>query len=1544
MLASTPQGQTNLFPEGGLSNDLANGFNRAKLALYSISPELLRKTANTTPSNITDEDLSNNFVREVLETEVFPSKQLPNGTPSNISVLDLAYYPNEVGPYNFDAFPSSFSAGLNADGTLKKPESRWAGIMRSLPTTDFQATNVEYIQFWVMDPYNSDNPQSNWNSSGELYFNLGNVSEDVLNDGQRSAENGLPTPITAGTTIPTVWGQVPSVQPLLATFNTNETERPYQDVGYDGLANTLALNNGLNEQSYFSNYLNDVQNIVSGAIYSSFASDPAHDDFRYFRGSEYDNQNSKILERYKNFNGVENNSRTSNQSPESYPTAASQTPNIEDLDRDNNLNTAENYYQYKISLKPSDFAAGVGKNYITSVFTTNGSNIKDGTTKPIKWYQFKIPVKNPEKVIGGIDNFQSIRFMRMFIKGADKPIVLRFARLELVRSEWRKYDTDLREPGLYQPNDIDQTLFDVGAVNLEENGGREPVNYVLPPNIDRQVAYGTTNTIQLNEQALALNVCNLTDGDARSAFKNMSLDVRNYKKLQMFIHGEAPTNTSVPLKDNDLTVFVRLGTDYIDNYYEYEIPLKLTPPGFYNGENSNDQALVWPEANNMVLEFEKLQEAKQQRNLSIGNSSGQEYVVYDGSRKITIKGNPNLSAVKTVMIGVRNPRKTAGNETDDGLAKCAQVWINELRLTDFINNGGGAANANVTAQLADLGTVAVSGSMYTPGFGSIENKVSERKRENFRQYNLTSSVEFGKFLPTTANISVPVYAGFSETFITPQYNPLAPDLILKDELKTLPKEEQDYLKKIVIDYTQRQSIALSNVRKSKNKNATKQHIYDIENWSASYSYNRVVKRSINTEYDTTKNYKIGLTYAYSPNPKNIRPFSKVKFLQKKQLQLIRDVNFYLYPNQLGFSSDVLRDYNTNKYRDVTAGGSLEIKPTFNKKITWNRNYSMGYAITKDLKLDFNATDENRIFEPFGNLNTKEKKDTVINNFKSLGRTTQYNSQLNANYNIPVNKLPYLDFTKAAVKYSGSYNWKRAPFNADTLGNTIQNSQVISWNGDINFTTIYNKSPYLRRVMSRGMKAPAPKNPKDTAKKSKKDPKAPLDYMMKVLISPRNLNATYSINNGTILPGYKQSTQLMGMDKNFEGPTAGFVFGSQKDIRGKAVDNDWLVKTQSLNTPYSKTHGTTLNLRSNLEPLPNCKVELTGSQSKTSSLNEFFRWNRDSLKFVSQSPIKTGNYSVSFLSVNTSFANGEKTFETFLKEREKISARLGEANPNSQSTIDGYSDGYNQTSQDVLIPAFIAAYSGKSANKTGLTEFPKIPKPNWRITYDGLSKLPAVKKIFKTVTLTHGYKSIYTVGGYTSNLLYLQDSEGNALGKQTETSIAGNPNFYSQNLISAVSIIEQWSPLMKVDLILHNSMLANIEFRRDRNISLGITSKTITEILGKELIIGTGYKFKELSLGKNLKVAGKPIKSDLNLIGNISFRRNETVIRRIEEKNSQPTAGTYIISLKLSADYSISDKLTIRLFYDRILNRPLISNSFPTSNTNAGVSLRLTLSG
>lgn len=340
VLASTPQNNEAQFPEGKLNNDLSYGFNRAKLAWYVIDPLFLRNNS-ATPGHIkADKDQqSNHFVREIYEEEIWPNKERASGVPTNISVLNLAYYPEEKGPYNYDVDGEpGISQGMKPDGTLNDPESRWGGIMRRIETNDFEAANIAYIEFWMMDPFVYDENHK----GGDLYFNLGNVSEDVLRDSRKSFENGLPTDENITLVDSTVWGRVPLVQSLVNAFDNNTNSRRYQDVGLDGLSTT-------DELSYFDDYIQAISisgNLGTGSgAYQNAVNDPSSDNYHYFRGSDYDADEVSILERYKQYNGPEGNSPTSELSPEGYPTSATTLPDVEDINHDNTLSESEAYYQ-----------------------------------------------------------------------------------------------------------------------------------------------------------------------------------------------------------------------------------------------------------------------------------------------------------------------------------------------------------------------------------------------------------------------------------------------------------------------------------------------------------------------------------------------------------------------------------------------------------------------------------------------------------------------------------------------------------------------------------------------------------------------------------------------------------------------------------------------------------------------------------------------------------------------------------------------------------------------------------------------------------------------------------------------------------------------------------------------------------------------------------------------------------------------------------------------------------------------------------------------
>jgi len=1549
-IASTPQGQTesSMFPEAAPKTGLLYGFNRAKISWYGIQ-DLFYGTEKTNPDNIrTDPNsISNFFEHQFLESNIFPNKERPGSDPGILYPLNIAYYPSERGPYNFVTRDTLNIYGLGTDGTLKNPETRWAGIMQKMETTDFEATNVEYIEFWLMDPFVYDSTHS----GGELYFDLGEMSEDILRDGRKSYENGLPTSSDVMNVDTTIWGRVPTIQSLTASFDNNTTARQYQDLGLDGL-------NDADEKSFYEtdsnsiSYLSDVRSIVSNnSAYQKFQSDPSGDNFHNYLGADYDSDKKSVTERYKDYTGLEGNSPVNN------PTDGSKLgPDVEDINNDNTLNESERYFQYQVELKPNNMV--VGTNFITDSYTSH-IQFKNKTEGDVTWYQFKIPINNPSKVVGNISDFKSIRFMRMFMKGFKEPVICRFATLEMVRSEWRKYNGDLISAGIYIPNDSCNTNFEISTVNIEENGKREPVPYVLPKDIEREVDYTSPNQMQLNEQSLVLKVSDLTDGDSKAIYKTTDFDFRRYKKLKMYVHAEA-MNNDIDLNSGDLKLFVRLGTDFKENYYEYEIPLTKTDWGTTNAEN------IWPLSNNLELDLSKLMDAKIQRNLAMRTPGSlitptSDFVVVDGNNNITVKGMPNISSIKVIMIGVRNPK-------DDSKCKSGEIWVNELRLSDFDEKGGWAANVNANVTLADLGNLMLAGSYSSAGFGSIDQSMGERKIDNTLQYDVATNLELGKFFPEKIGLRIPMHFDKSEMFNNPEYSPQNPDILFREDLKTYnTKKEQDSIKKISQDYVSRRSINFMNVKKDRVGATKKPHIYDVENIDITYAYTEVFSRNVDIEYNILKTYKGAIGYNYTANPKNISPFSKNKFLGKtKVLGLVKDLNFYYFPKMLSFRTDMDRGYNENLIRDKSIG-IVKIEPYCVKTFTWTRQYDLRYDLSKAINFTYSANANARIDELPGVVDKKNndyeaQKKEILDNIKSFGRITNYNQTITGTWNLPINKLPMMDFVSSQIAYNGEYHWTASPLSAMELGNTIENSNSKQINGNFNLVALYNKVGFLKEINDKSKNKkniskknnfdsdntppPIPNPKKDSIKKDE----APgimtiiAKNTLRFLMGVRTANFTYSESEGSFLPGFKPQPVALGQDWNSMAPGTDFIFGGQRDIREKAAYNHWLSTDTLLNNAFAKKYSKDFAARVQIEPIPNLKIDLTAIRNFTKTHSEYFQVDSippqiDPHSIQAQ---ENGTLSMSFITWQTSWGNGDKVFEEFCNNRIIVSRRLWNENPNRiEGTIhdtitksgEDFLYGYGPTSQDVVVTSFIAAYFGGDPSSTSTNVFIKIPKPNWAITYDGLSKNQFLKQYFKKVTLKHKYSSMYNVA-YTNNILY---KENNGFPNQINTI----DNYIPQKDINNIAFVEQYSPLIGLDVTLNNSIDAGGEFRKSRNVSLSLTNLQVTEVIGNEFDVHVGYIIKNVQISINAGSKPKTLKSDLTLDARFAIKNNKSIIRKPGDPALSFT-GQKVYSFFFSAGYMISQKFTIRLFYDRIFSVPYTSNQYKNTNSNAGISLKFML--
>ena len=1630
ILSSTPS----LFPESQYVSDIRYGYNRALLAWYNIDPLFTRRSSSLTPSHIKSDlaQLSNHYVREIYRTELFPLTQTTYGEPATLSVLNLSYYPSERGPYNLDP-------DLDTRGRLSNPQNRWGGMMRKIETTDFETSNIEYIEFWLLDPFIYTRGTGG-DYSGDLYFNLGDISEDVLHDGQKFSESDMPLDGDTTQTFAAVWGRVPIQKGVTYAFNTGSNTREYQDVGYNGLRSADELTYGP-----YAAYLDAIRSRVSTAVYDSIAQDPAGDDYHYFRGSDYDRMAMPILDRYKRINMPEGNSVDSENSPESYSTTYKTTPDVEDINSDYTLNEYERYYQYRVRINPDSLV--VGRNYIVDSRTYRPS-LRDNTpSDDVTWYQFRIPVDEFESKVGTINDFSNIRFVRMFMTGFKEPIVLRLATLDLVRGEWRNYDRSLNnEAGASSTGSLVSS-----TVSLEENSNKTPVNYTLPPGISRVVDPSQSQIIEQNEAALSLIVKDMSSGEARAVYKKMNLDLRNYKRISMFAHANALAE-GTELIDNQVSMFIRFGTDYNNNYYEYEIPLAVTPAGSYSDAQ---RTLVWPEANNFDIALSLLTDAKKARNRakSLGTADyNSPYHSYDPERpsnRITVMGNPSLGDVRTMMIGVRN---NSNNLRD------AEVWVNELRLQDYANDGGWAARANLNVQLSDVGSVNMTGQVETAGFGGIEDRISSRRQDDLLRYGITASFELGRFVPSKLKLQAPVYYSYSRERTTPLYNPLDTDIRLEDALDALLTDaERDSLRNIAITNIVNRNFSISNARFNVSTKGRPMP-YDPANFSFGYAHSHQKTTGETTAWETEDTWKWTFGYNYSPVYKGYEPFAKMKS-NSKWLRILRELSINYIPQNVAFNSEMTRYYYELQERDVeNLDNATSIPLVWSSTFLWRRSFNLRWDLTKNIQASFASATNAEIEMPYTAVNKNlypdeyvAWKDSVWKSILSLGTPLNYQQTFNASYNIPLSKIPaFAWITASNITFASTYSWTRGYTYEDgsTLGNTIANSRNISGRAEFNLETLYNLVPFLQKANRRfsSSASTAKKTTKDEPKNFEKEiqlladttqilqhnraskkirltairqngERFPLKYKVldanrilvlsqdtvklkvtvaalpandtkawykalqtaaRTLMMLRNVSITYNNAYSMSLPGFTPDVGDIFGQKSANGlqPGLGFAFGLTGDgFIQSALERGWLLTNDSISTPATTNLTENLQISARVEPFRDFRITLNASRmvNKARSIQYMYE---------GMPATQSGSFSMTTISIGSAFEgignvnNGyrSKAFEKFAglldAFRDRFEARYAGALYPTGSTLAGQAfDPANGTvskySADVMIPAFLSAYTGGSS----LDIFPALTRllPNWSVTYSGLSKLAFMKGTFKAFNINHTYRSIYSVGSYNSYASYKEVMDGLGFVSDATT---GSPVPSSMFDISTVSISESFSPLLGVDMTFHNNLTARLEYRKTRVLSLSMTSYQINESGSSDFVIGLGYKLNDVKLfesrSRRRTTAKKTaaaraaasqsgtatttpatttsgFNNSLTMQLDFSLRNQSAVNRDISTLTSTATSGNKALKISFVANYVLSRLMTLSAYYDRQQNTPLLtSSSYPTTTQDFGISFKFSL--
>lgn len=1541
-LASTPLGfytEQSSDAENSIGNySLVDGYRRAKLSWYTIDPIFY---LGSRPNGVDEYDLNSSTTRRIYSEELFPTKDIAYGESRIINTLDLTYYPFARGPYNFNPKYKNASGSTGIE-----PSRNWAGIMRGLTSTNFEQSNIEFVQFWLMDPFvgtSVDNfTQQYLTDKGELRFNFGLISEDVLRDGYKQYENGLPgSGQNAVTTIETIWGKVPAAPSLIYAFDVDALSRELQDVGLDGLDDEQ-------ERIWFKDF--------------SHLEDPAGDNFVHYLDAQ-----GGILNRYYHYNGTQRNS------PISGGRGGNNLPDIEDIDSDNTMNTINAYLEYGVPIKAN---LQVGDPYVVDV-REEQAQLADGKLERVRWIQFKIPIDKTGRAKGDIANsanadessfddvIRSIRFMRMYVTGFKSQITLRFATLDLVRGNWRRSDRDMQAnsngeyPDESQPERVSNTGFDVSAVNTQDNYDRKPIPYVAPPGVRREQMYVNNTLINQNEQSLSLRIYpinlnsqpnGLRAGDARGVYRGFNTDMRQYKKLRMFVHAEALENSSTAvLLDDQAYAFIRLGSDMSENYYQIRIPLKVTRPGASTPEE------IWPESNEFMVDLDLLTKIKINRMSSNPQSVTSVNSFYEmsatdlgGERQdmyIGIKGNPNFANVRMMMLGIRNESLT-------DLA--GEFWFDELRLSDMDNKGGWAATASLDANIADFATISASGMRSTAGFGALEQGPEQRSKEDYKSYSMVTNVNLGHLLPRHWGVEVPFNYAVSEEIVTPEYDPGNLDLklsLVKSHAKT--SAEAELIESRAIDYTKRKSINFIGVTKQRNPEKKSTPI-DVENFTLSHSYNEVKHHDYEIESMFEQQVRSSLDYGYSFTPKRVEPFKKVGFLASEKYALLRDFNFNYLPTNISFSSNILRQYNRQEFRLIDVQG-IGLDPLYRRNYFFNYNYGFNFDLTQSMRITYIGGSNNVVKNYYDSTNgIIDNTNTIWDDYFDVGTPNQFTQQVNLTYELPINKIPMLGFVRSSYSYTGTFNWQKSSETFSNvelegqfynLGNTIQNSRTQVLNTTLSMDVLYRSIGLVKSSQA----SRKPKQNTRTASivpgqkvvlqnnnvEKEKEPSKLLDTFIGLITSVKNIQINYSENSGTMLPGFMPGVGFFGTSK----PNLGFSFGGQSDIRQIAAQEGYLSDFPNLSEPYLQITNKTLNLNATLMPIPDLIIDVFAMRSKSDNHSEQFKV--QDFNYIGLAPYNYGNFTISTNMLSTSFSssslNYSSVFDQMLDNRLVIANRLALADGidiSNAANLDaqGFPLGYSSKSQAVILPSFIAAYTGGDASSTSTSMFRSMPLPNWNLKYNGFMKIGFIRDNFRRFSVQHGYMATYTLGSYTSNLDYYNRSNEQGPIKVDKP---------VKDIISSAILYEQFNPLIRIDLETRSAIRFLAEMRKDRMLSLSFDNNSLTETHGQDFVLGLGYRIKDVGFNSSYanNGLGGRISSDINIKADITLSKRETLVRYLDYQNNQMGGGQNTWALRLTADYMLSQNLTAIFFYDHSFSKAIISTMYPITNIRAGFTMR-----
>lgn len=1612
ILCSTPPE----FTESLLTNDLAYGANRAKLSWYQVDQSVNSGT-NT-------RDKTHPYSRLVLQTELF-NRQVQTGV-NQLFTFDVSFYPSLRGPYNFDK-PKGYTGYTNGttivnnEIRLLNPTSRWGGIMRYFQNNDFQANNYQFIEFWVLNPFLDENgvPKPG-NEEGEITFHLGNVSEDVLKDNLQFYENGMPSKNVQTSLRQTKWGNVPVKVPLVNGFVLEEIAE--QDLGFDGM-------NDAQELERFQEFLNEYPTLPS------LRQDPAGDNFLFYNDPKLDGLD--MVSRMRDFNGPQGNTPEQSDFDQNRFFRGSRNPDSEDLNNNKSLEQAETYYEYKIKIKNNNGELDT----TASQFYRQYKQV----TPNEKWYRFVVPLDKPTQTVG-IEGFRSIQFMRMYFSKFEEQKTFRFAEFQLVRNQWRASEIGCK--------DGSKPELSIDEVGIEENYTRLPIPYRLVKGIQQEILNSSLGSnLRQDEKSIVLKFCNLQNGCDVAINKIANIKLNLYKKLQMFTHLEPQKEGDI--KDGDISVYIKLGKDLKTNYYEYVMPVKASS---FSGK-VDDQQNIWPDTNKIDALFSRFVDVKKEKIIKEVNS-GMDVTIPDPDNPgayYLIHGTPSLGDVKIIELGLRNTSQEVKtlcgtawfNElraiglNEDG-AYAAQAKA-QLKMADFGDINAAASYSsigwgNLDQRLLERSRQEVIqfDASTALSLGKLLPKFLPINLPFFAQY--TTSIKKPQFDPYQEDISGKELAAISPA-------DQREDIIERGKEKTtitsynvtnVRKEGGKGGKPWSLENL---SGSYSFTETKKSDPVIKADVVTEKKSILDYGYSGKPKYIQPLKFIKPKALKILSEFNFNPLPTNfgfntnLENYQGYRIFRRPQGPEYRfddrrfkwDRNYTL---DWDFTKALRMNFKANvssvvdEYRQVGINDDSSLRDWVNESNTIVARGSDGYEVNKA------KADQYR-----------------LDNFKKFGRAKNYTHNLSVNYKLPISLLPLMDWVSSSAEYKSTYTWTAGPLiyidKVNRPGNIIQNSQVRSLGATFSFDKLYSKWGYLKKIENGGPKSKSKKDnakdkdkekgggdplargdkgkgeiddnkdadskdskdKKDKAKKEKNKDRAPSiveRILIRPLLSLRSVKFNYKEEFGTLIPGFMPESSLLGLSDGFTSPGWQFAAGLQPDLNKYSENNflqnnkTWFNPSHAFNDQLTQSERQNINLKVALEPFKDFKIDVDFNKDYKNTHTEIFK-NKGvdgTLDYMQLASLNMGSLETTYSSLNTLFSKSEDLIAQFKANRVTVAQRLAGPLSSRHPDYPNFPKGYGPANYSVVVPSFLAAYTGVDANKvntdviTSVKAYNYIPKPNWQLRYDGLSKLPFFSNFLSSFSLKHGYKSTLSINSFNSGVEY-QENNPFRLDEKN--------NYYAKIEIPALTMKEDFSPLIGIDLKTKSNMEIKFEYKKGRTLELRASTNELSETLNSSFVFGYGYvieNFKGFGGGgskkkkntrkkkdefdlsdradgdneeeepagalaggvsdksgkgkKDAKSKKKDAKGSTNVKGrkltiNCDFSLRDEVTQQYllsdEALKGRPNRGQKSLQFNPTVEYQMYKNLAIRLYFEYQSSTPYTPGSYSNTNMSAGTVVR-----